>query len=297
MHKNLKSIFGTSSKIQEITNKENNPFSPELLKDIISQISSLTDQLIVIKFPKEVILDEKILLNYVQNCSYLIKLGLNLVIVHDYVEPEEFFAKNDSNPFKNIRINSDRYFLEMFMCGYIARKIISYFNSYNIASVNIAAKDSDMISGKKISTHNVKESGIVKVNFSGKPDFMDPSILLLLQESGIVPIITPIAKNEKDGNFLLDTNYTSALISVIMDAAYLILPSENIPTNIEKEYFSNLGNISTIKNLQKSDPSINDLYESAIFAIQEGIENVALVNSKEEDGILKSIFSKNFFYN
>ena len=118
---------------------------------------------------------------------------------------------------------------------------------------------------------------------------INPEILLNFEENDIIPVISPVASDEKENTHLLDVNLTASMISAALDADHLVLLGDKSPL-CEKNL--KIRDIYTLREMLRNDeyPKETGLIEAAISALENSTDCVHFIDGSSPDAILLSMF-------
>lgn len=266
-----------------------------LISQILTRGKDLESEFIVIKLPSIVIENEELLSNAMDNISILNSTGASIVIVHDYTnivqDTLDLFGIDKKNfDTSQITDNKTSQIVEMVLSGHINKKIVSTLCSFGCNAIGISGKDGNMIEAKKHVIKGNSNAGILEFGFIGEPSIVNPEVLLNLTDSGFIPVISPIAFGPSGSTYILDLNLTASIIACITTARHLIMMEP-------KPIFKTTGEISLSKLRQNiSFESCTDFSKQYLEIINSALNNhtefVHLVDAKEKDCILSTIFTE-----
>jgi len=237
-----------------------------------------------------VVIEDKILLNnFAENLETLSNSSIKSTIVHDYknlVESHLDFLgakKNRYSELGNYGI-SDLY--EMIICGHINKRVVSKLCSFGLQALSFSGKDGNLIvaGGEARSVANAKDLSI------GEPAIINPEILFELEETKIIPVISPIACNKKGYTTILDTGYTAAMIASAINASRLIIMCE------DDFLINQVGMLSSFNELNKLlentlEITANDpLIKAAKYILLNSEISVHFIDARKNNSLLLSIF-------
>ncbi|RYE06589.1 MAG: acetylglutamate kinase [Rickettsiaceae bacterium] len=255
----------------------------------------MRDQTIVIKLPSGVIDNDDLLTNFAENIQLLNFCGAKIFIVHDHTNMvnETFkllgFSEKLIDDVKVVDHRSLKI-TEMVLSGYINKLIVAKLCSAGCCAVGISGKDANLIQAKrsKILRKSLKGQDVIDVGFTSEPVIINPEILLNFEESNIIPVISPIASDDKGHTHLLDVNLTASIISSSLDADHLMLMNNGKNKDDFKVQDTKI--LHGILDNSDSDQETISLIEAAASSIENSANIVHFVNATVPDAILLSIF-------
>jgi acetylglutamate kinase len=269
-----------------------------LIKNIIRRSSEIKDQVIIIKLPSVIIENDELLTNFAENVNLISICGAKVFIVHDHTSLVGATLKLfgvDEKFVNNIKVadHKSSQIIEMVLSGYINKLIVSKFCKAGCHAIGISGKDGNLIQAKKskLSYKRAIDEDIIDIGFISEPVMINPEILLSLEDSDIIPIISPVASDENDRTHLLDVNLTASLIASSLDADHLILPCEELILGDKNLKVRDVKILQKFLHAKNHDPKSIRLIEAAICAIANSTDCVHFVKAISPDSVLLSMFS------
>ncbi|BFD46623.1 MAG: acetylglutamate kinase [Rickettsia endosymbiont of Sergentomyia squamirostris] len=268
-----------------------------LIKDIIRCSSEVRDQVMVFKLPSLIIDDDKLLTNFAEVIQLLDSCGIKIFIIHDHTNLVNDTLKLfgcDEKFINNIKVADYKssQIMEMVLSGYINKRIVSKLCSLGCYAIGISCKDANLIQAKKSKLSHRRDSNqaVIDIGFVSEPVIINPEILINFEDSNIIPVITPVASDEKGNTHLLDVNLTTSIIASSLDADHLVLLCDGIEFAGEK--YIRVRDINVLKEMLNNtvDPEKVSLLEAALSATQNSSNYVHFLNSAFPDSILLSMF-------
>ena len=230
MQKNCNLVWQNALNYKE---KEDNGFphikDTALIKDIIRRSSEIRDQVMVFKLPSLIIGDDKLLTSFAEIIQLLDSCGIKIFIVHDHTDlvndtlklfgcDEKFIDIIKVADYKSSQI------MEMVLSGYINKRIVSKLCSLGCYAIGISCKDANLIQAKKSKLLHRRDANkeVIDIGFISEPVIVNPEILINFEDSNIIPVIAPVASDEKGNTHLLDVNMTASIIASSLNAEHLV---------------------------------------------------------------------------
>lgn len=296
MPRNFSIVWQDASKLKSESKLKDQSATPNLIKNIIKKSNEIRDQTIVIKLPSVIIENDDLLTNFAENVLLINNCGAKIIIVHDHTKligDTLQVLGFDEKFIDNIRVidHKSLQITEMILSGYINKLIVSKLCSLGCNAIGISGKDANLIqanSAKILRKAASSKSSVVDVGFTSEPIMINPEILLSFEENNIIPIISPIASDDKGRTHLLDANLTTMVISSAIDADHLMLMSNKL----NKKSFK-VKDVKTLYNTLDSDYFDKDathLIDAVADSIENSVNVVHFINAEIHDAILMSIF-------
>ena len=267
-----------------------------LIKNIIKISSELRDQVVVFKLPSLIILDDKLLEDFASIVQLLDSCGVKIFIVHDHINlvsetlklvgfDRQFIDEAQLVNHKNSKI------MEMVLSGYINKRIVSKLCNLGCFAVGISCKDGNLIQAERLNTSHRRAAyqGVIDLDFAREPVMVNPEILMHFEDNNIIPVISPVACDEKENTHLLNVDLTASMIAVALEADHLILLCDEL--EFTKKNSLKVKEIGVLQDLLSSSSStkIVGLMEAAISSIQNCSNCVHFINAASPDSILFSM--------
>ena len=190
-----------------------------IIAQAIDKIGDLLGETIVIKIGGKLLRDHDLLAIFAENVILLKSVGINVIIIHGGLSLvdqylEEFSIKSSSGSIFN---RPTIELIEMVMTGYISKHIVNAINLKGGSAISISGKDVNLISAKKTKrfrSHSKIES-IVDVSHIGEISEINPELLFSLEDSGLIPVLSPIAFSENGETYHVNSDELALEIAKI----------------------------------------------------------------------------------
>ncbi len=277
--------------------KENNledikKFWPEEgpdIKDVPKYIKKYKNELIVIKYGGNVLIDRNIFNNFIEDISVLNKLGLSTVVVHGggpRIKRELDKANIETKFINGLRV-TDKKVIK------IVEDVLIDFNNDIVNSLN--KKDSKAIS------INTKINNIISVvpekkelGFVGIPNNINLKIIKDIISQNQIPVVAPLGLDTNNQTYNINGDTAASAIAKKLKSRRLLLM-----TNVEGVYDDKKNLISEIKPFD-----LNNLIEwkvvqggmipkikNCVDAVENGVRGVVIIDGRKPHSILHEIFS------
>jgi acetylglutamate kinase len=178
---------------------------------------------------------------------------------------------------------------EMVLSGLINKDIVSKLNSHGVKAVGISGRDTNLIIARSMGKEYGRVGEIIHVN---------AQIIKDLEESGYVPVISPIATGEDYHAFNINADIAASEIARAIKAKKLVLLTDvdGIYLDIKdpKTLYSSL-KVSEAKRLIDEKIIVTGMLpkiRACMQAVEEGVEKIHIINGKIPHSLLLEIFTK-----
>ena len=259
------------------------------INEVSKYIEKYKNELIVIKYGGNVLIDRSIFDNFITDLSILNKLGLSVVVVHGggpRIKRELDKSNIQSKFIRGLRV-TDKKIID------IVETVLIDFNNDIVSSL----KKKDI---KTFSIHTKKDNIIEvipeseELGFVGLPNKINNNILLDAIKQDRIPIISPLGldKNNQTHNINGDTA-AMAIAKSVKSRRLLLMTNVDGVLNKEKKLIAEISS-SEILEMVKDEtitegmiPKINACLE----AVNNGVTAAGIINGTKQHSCLWEIFS------
>ena len=259
------------------------------IKNVPKYTKKYKNELIVVKYGGNVLIDREIFNNFIKDISLLNKLGLSIIIVHGGGPRIERELKKEN--IKTRFINGLRVTDENVIS--IVEKVLIDFNN---DIVNSLAKK-----GTKAVPVNTKTNNIIEVvpdqkelGYVGIPSSIDEDKLKNIINRKQIPVVAPLGLSQSKITYNINGDTAASAIAKKIKSRRLILM-----TNVQGVYDDRRELISEIKpydieNLVKLkivQGGMIPKIKNCIDAVENGVRGVVILDGRKKHSILNEIFS------
>ncbi len=276
-----------------------NNFSSTLI-EALPYIEKFQGKTFVIKIGGSILECEDVKRDLIRDLSLLHHLGFKLIVVHG--GGKEITSRLNLMGMESTFVMGHRVTnksqvkeVEMVLSGRINKELTLLLNNAGVCSIGINGKDGGFIKGvKKVIVSDKKEYDLGNV---GEITEIDTKFLLKLVDSGMIPIISPIAYDEKHETLNINADTLASGIAGALKAEKLILQSDI--DGIYKDFSDKSSLISKLtleeaKYLLKSDSISSGMIPKlscCIDAVEKGVKSSHIINGNTKHSLLLELFS------
>ncbi len=201
-----------------------------ILIEALPYIREFYDSIMVIKMGGHAIVDPAIMDQIVQDIVLLKFVGIRPVIVHgggpEITEKMERMGKRPEFV-SGLRVTDDETLeiARMVLVGNVNSRIVSLINKHGGKGVGLSGSDGRLIVARKMPPQRVKVKGIEKeidLGWVGETEVINPELLLILADKGYIPVISPIATDDKGNDLNVNADTVAGDIAASLKARKLI---------------------------------------------------------------------------
>ena len=259
------------------------------INEVTKYIEKYKNNLIVIKYGGNVLIDRDIFNNFISDIGILNKLGLSVVVVHGggpRIKRELDKSNIKSKFIKGLRVTSKE----------IINIVESVLIDFNEDIVNSLKKDGF----DAISIHT-KNNNIIKVKpetknlgFVGIPDQINNDFLLEIIKQNKIPIISPLGLDEKGQTHNINGDTAAMAVAKSLKSRRLLLM-----TNVDGVLDQNKELIEEISSSEVLEMVKNEIITEGMIpkinacldAVNNGVTAVGIINGTKKHSCLWEIFS------
>ena len=247
------------------------------------------EDLIVIKYGGNVLIDRNIFNNFIEDISVINKLGLSIIVVHGggpRIE-RELKKENIQTKFINGLRVTDKKVIK------IVEEVLIDFNNDIVSSLKKKGSKAVSINSKINNVINVIPNK-QELGFVGVPDKINSDTLKDMISQNQIPIVAPLGLDKNNQTYNINGDTAASAIAKKLKSRRLILM-----TNVEGVYDDRKTLIPEIKpfdleNLIKCKivgEGMIPKIENCVDAVENGVRGVVILDGRKPHSILDEIFS------
>lgn len=201
-----------------------------ILIEALPYIREFYDSIMVIKVGGHAIVNPAMMDQIVQDIVLLKFVGIHPVIVHgggpEITEKMERMGKK-SEFVAGLRVTDDETLeiARMVLVGNVNSKIVSLISKHGGKGVGLSGSDGRLIVARKLAPQRVTVEGIEKevdLGWVGETEIINPDIVMILAGKGYIPVISPIATDDKGNDLNVNADTVAGDIASALMAKKLI---------------------------------------------------------------------------
>ena len=265
------------------------PKSAPSILNINKYVEKYKNEIIVIKYGGNVLIDREVFNNFIKDIGILHKLGLSIIVVHGggpRIKRELDKSNITSKFIKGLRV-TDKKIID------IVENVLIDFNKDIVTSLKLQGSKATPIHTKERNIISVKPED-EELGFVGIPNEINIDILkdLILEKE--IPVVAPLGIGKNNQSYNINGDTAAGAIAKSLKSRRLLLM-----TNVEgvldnnKKLISEISSekvIELIKNETISGgmiPKIN----TCLDAVKNGVRGVVIMDGRKPHSILNEIFS------
>ena len=273
------------------------------VSDIEKYVEIFQNKVIVIKYGGHAMGDKKLAHTFAEDVTLLQKLSIKPVVVHGggpQIGSMLDKLKIESSFIDGLRITNEETveIVEMVLSGSINKDIVNKIHAAGGLAIGLSGKDAKLILANKL-TDKFKDpnSNIEKfldIGFVGKPIKINPSIINIISDNLMIPIIAPVGfgANNETYNINADTA-AGAIASSLKAERILLLTDVKGVLDSDKKLISNI-------SVTKAESMISDKIitggmipkiKTCLETVGSGVKAAVIIDGRSPHAILREIFT------
>lgn len=267
-----------------------------ILVDAVPYIKDFSGCIVVIKYGGAAMINEDIKASVMQDIALMKLVGMRPVIVHGGGPEINQMLKRVGkvSEFKNgLRVTDAETveLVEMVLAGKVNKSIVHLLEQQGITCAGLSGKDANLLTCKK-SMPNGEDIGFV-----GQITDVDTTILDVLLDAGITPVISPIGQDAEGNTYNINADYAAVHVAKALSARKLVFMTDVSgileDVNDPNSFIPLIGAKKAIEYLNDGTISGGMLpkVKCCVEAIQGGVQNVHILDGRIEHCLLLEFFT------
>ena len=259
------------------------------LEEVQKYINKYKNEIIVVKYGGNVLIDRQIFNNFITDLTILFQLGLSVVVVHGggpRIKRELDKSNIKSKFIRGLRVTDEKIIN-------VVEKVLIEFNEDIVSSLKEKG-----INGISL---NTKQNNVIEVipeaeelGFVGIPTKINVNIIKDKIDKKLIPIISPLGIGKNNQTFNINGDSAAGFIAKSLKSRRLLLMT-NVQGVLDKnsklvQEISSSEILKMIKDETITEgmiPKIN----TCLDAINNGVTAVAIIDGRKKHSVLFEIFS------
>jgi acetylglutamate kinase len=274
-----------------------------ILSEALPHMQRYDEETVVIKYGGHAMGEEHLARIFARDIVLLEQTAINPVVVHGggpqiAAMLNRLGIKSEFAAGLRITDAATIEIVEMVLAGLINKQIVAHINEAGGKAVGLCGKDGNMVTARKVTRQVVDPAtGVEKVidlGFVGEPDKVDVTVLNQILGRELIPVLAPLATSAKGETYNVNADTFAGAIAGALKAKRLLLLTD-VPGVLDKS--KNLIEELSVADARKliADGTISGgmipKVETCIYALEQGVEGVVIVDGKVEHAVLLELFT------
>ena len=184
--------------------------------------------------------------------------------------------------------------VEMVLVGKINKEIVALINLHGGKAVGLSGKDGDLIRARR-RRHRLPSGETVDIGLVGEVEAINPAAISLLERSGFVPVIAPVAGGAAGETYNINADLVAGDIAAALTAEKLVhLTDVQGILDSEGKLVSTLARKDAERLVQDGviDGGMLPKVESSLRALEGGIAKAHIIDGSQPHAILLELFTR-----
>jgi len=184
--------------------------------------------------------------------------------------------------------------VEMVLVGKINKEIVALINLHGGKAVGLSGKDGDLIRARR-RRHRLPSGETVDIGLVGEVEAINPAAISLLERSGFVPVIAPVAGGAAGETYNINADLVAGDIAAALTAEKLVhLTDVQGILGQDGRFVSTLTRKEAERLMEAGviDGGMLPKVESALRALQGGTGKAHIIDGRIPHAILLELFTK-----
>ncbi len=279
----------------------------ETLSQALPYMQRYAGRTVVIKYGGNAMGDESLDRAFCRDVALLKQSGVHPVVVHGGGPQignmlERMDIKSEFKDGLRVTDAQTIEIVEMVLAGSINKQIVASINAEGARAVGLCGKDGNMVLAEKVRRTKVDPNSnierIVDLGFVGEPREVDSTVLDLVIEAGLIPVVAPVCFGRDGNTYNVNADTFAGALAGALDAKRLLFLTDvegvlDKDMNLIKEL-----SVAEAHKLIKDETISGGMIpkvETCIRALGErgeGVEGVVIVNGKKAHAVLLELFTE-----
>ena len=275
----------------------------EVLIEALPYFQRHAGKTIVIKYGGNAMVDPQLQQQFAQDITLLKQVGVNPIVVHGGGPQigqllERLSIKSEFIDGLRVTDAATMDVVEMVLGGQVNKSIVSLINQAGGKAVGLTGKDASFIKARKLNLQREAKADqpteIIDLGHVGEVSTIDVSVLNILTQSAVIPVIAPIGVGADGASYNINADTVAGKVAEVMGAERLYLLT-NTPGVLDSE-----GQLLTGLNVQRVEGLIQDgtIYggmlpkiDCALSAVQNGVSSSVILDGRVPHSLLLDLFT------
>jgi len=274
-----------------------------VLSKALPYIQRFAGATLVIKYGGNAMENEELKNSFARDVVLMKLVGINPIIVHGGgPQIGELLARLniESHFVDGMRVTDSQTMdvVEMVLGGKVNKEIVALINSNGGKAIGLTGKDANLIRAKKLNVDKaspeVQRPEIIDIGHVGQVEKIDASVINMLTQSDVIPVIAPIGVGEDGVSYNINADLVAGKVAEELNAEKLILLT-NIAGLQDKS-----GEVLTGLSTRQVNELIADgtIYggmlpkiKCALDAVNSGVKSAHIIDGRVSHSTLLEIFT------
>jgi acetylglutamate kinase len=272
----------------------------QTLAEAMPYIRRFQGKTIVVKYGGNAMTDEALKRSFAQDVVLLKLVGMNPVVVHGGGPQIETLLGRLGKKgafVQGMRVTDDETMdvVEMVLGGQVNKEVVTLINQAGGRAVGLTGQDGAFIRARKMLVHsNERPNEMLDIGQVGEIEWIDPSVIAVLEAGGFIPVVAPIGVGANGESFNINADLVAGKLAEVLRAEKLIVLT-NTAGVLDKAGKLLTGLTPTQVDELFADGTIHGgmlpKISAALDAAKSGVQSVHIIDGRVEHALLLEIMT------
>jgi acetylglutamate kinase len=198
----------------------------DILMEALPYIQEFHGKTVVIKYGGAAMEQADLKAPFARDVILLRCVGINPVIVHGGGPQIDAMMKRlgkEPRFVGGMRVTDEETveIVEMVLVGRINKEIVGLINLHGGKAVGLSGKDGDLVRARRL-RHRLPSGETVDIGLVGEVEAINPAPIRLLEQSGFVPVIAPVAVGAAGETYNINADLVAGHLAAALQAEKLV---------------------------------------------------------------------------
>jgi acetylglutamate kinase len=272
----------------------------QTLAEAMPYIRRFQGKTIVVKYGGNAMTDEALKRSFAQDVVLLKLVGMNPVVVHGGGPQIEALLGRLGKKgafVQGMRVTDDETMdvVEMVLGGQVNKEVVTLINQAGGRAVGLTGQDGAFVRARKMLVHSSERPNeMLDIGQVGEIEWIDPSIIGVLEAGGFIPVVAPIGVGADGESFNINADLVAGKLAEVLRAEKLIVLT-NTAGVLDKAGKLLTGLTPTQVDELFADGTIHGgmlpKISAALDAAKSGVQSVHIIDGRVEHALLLEIMT------
>jgi len=253
---------------------------------------------VVVKYGGHAMVNADLQRDFARDITFLRLVGLRPVVVHGGgPQITEMLSKLhiESQFVRGYRVTTPETLevVRMVLTGQVQRELVAHINSHGPFAVGVSGEDAGLFSASR--AHVEVDGERVDIGAVGNIDAVDPTLINSLLDSGMIPVVSSLARGERGETYNINADEAAAELALALNAAKLVVLTDvaglypNWPNTDEVIAQISVAELRVM--LPRLDDGMVPKAAACINAVEGGVPQAHIIDGRLSHAILLEVFT------
>jgi acetylglutamate kinase len=270
-----------------------------VLHEALPYIKRFHGEIFVIKYGGHAMIDAALRESFARDVVLMKYVGLNPIVVHGggpQIDEKLRALGVESERIDGLRVTDDRTMevVEMVLGGSTNQEIVSLICNHGGRAVGLTGRDDRLVVAERAGELVTRSGKRVDAGRVGKIVSVDPTVVRKLIEGGFIPVIAPIAVDDRGQSLNVNADTVAGAIAEALPARKLVLMTDTSGVRDQSGEFVSSLEAGRARELIASgviEGGMIPKIECALHALENGVRKAHVLDGRVRHAVLLELFT------